>query len=270
MIIKHHSIQECCTVAVLKPSFETINTGCSAGVHSDWKCLLFLPFVWWLLFVVETWQCILGTVERLSQRHLSWIVDCGLYVIGSSMNGFGSSSSDMDLCLMLSHAEVWHECIYHLTVVFLFTLYYRHFLEHGKSHSKNKWNCFCLLKLQFLPIIYFANLQSSVLCGSMIEGGFRNRYATSSHVFCCSDQSETRGNGYSTYSLQASVQMSWVLSPFNMTSITLYQADIMIDSCHIVMWCYVGGTYDLERPVLWFATMNWFLLLVLFQGMKIV
>ncbi|KAK2193559.1 hypothetical protein NP493_10g07028 [Ridgeia piscesae] len=31
---------------------------------------------------------------------------CGLYVVGSSMNGFGSNSSDMDLCLMLCHSQI--------------------------------------------------------------------------------------------------------------------------------------------------------------------
>jgi len=52
--------------------------------------------------------------RRLNRWCMSWIVDCGLYVIGSSMNGFGSSSSDMDLCLMLSHAEV-RDMALHLT-----------------------------------------------------------------------------------------------------------------------------------------------------------
>ena len=32
--------------------------------------------------------------------------DCGLYVVGSSMSGFGTKSSDMDLCLMLSPHQV--------------------------------------------------------------------------------------------------------------------------------------------------------------------
>jgi poly(A) RNA polymerase GLD2 len=31
---------------------------------------------------------------------------CGLYIVGSSMNGLGSSSSDMDLCLMLSASDI--------------------------------------------------------------------------------------------------------------------------------------------------------------------
>ena len=31
---------------------------------------------------------------------------CGLYVVGSSMNGFGSHTSDMDLCLMLSYNDI--------------------------------------------------------------------------------------------------------------------------------------------------------------------
>lgn len=31
---------------------------------------------------------------------------CGLYIVGSSMNGMGSNSSDMDMCLMLTNHEV--------------------------------------------------------------------------------------------------------------------------------------------------------------------
>uniref|UniRef100_A0A0N5ATF7 PAP-associated domain-containing protein n=1 Tax=Syphacia muris TaxID=451379 RepID=A0A0N5ATF7_9BILA len=31
---------------------------------------------------------------------------CGLYVVGSSLNGFGSNSSDMDLCLMITDKEL--------------------------------------------------------------------------------------------------------------------------------------------------------------------
>ena len=36
----------------------------------------------------------------------SYIVDCGLYIVGSSMSGFGTKTSDMDLCLMLSPHQV--------------------------------------------------------------------------------------------------------------------------------------------------------------------
>ena len=60
--------------------------------------------------------------RRVNWRCLSWIADCGLYVIGSSMNGFGSSSSDMDLCLMLSHAEVTgftSHLMFTLTLIYL-------------------------------------------------------------------------------------------------------------------------------------------------------
>lgn len=32
--------------------------------------------------------------------------DSGLYVVGSSVNGFGSNESDMDMCLMLTNNEV--------------------------------------------------------------------------------------------------------------------------------------------------------------------
>uniref|UniRef100_A0A914RDC4 Polymerase nucleotidyl transferase domain-containing protein n=1 Tax=Parascaris equorum TaxID=6256 RepID=A0A914RDC4_PAREQ len=34
---------------------------------------------------------------------------CGLYVVGSSLNGFGNNSSDMDLCLMISHKDPFTE-----------------------------------------------------------------------------------------------------------------------------------------------------------------
>ena len=34
------------------------------------------------------------------------LTDCGLYIVGSSMSGFGTKTSDMDLCLMLSPYEV--------------------------------------------------------------------------------------------------------------------------------------------------------------------
>ena len=34
------------------------------------------------------------------------LVDCGLYVVGSSLNSFGTDNSDMDLCLMLCHNQV--------------------------------------------------------------------------------------------------------------------------------------------------------------------
>lgn len=31
---------------------------------------------------------------------------CGLYVVGSSLNGFGNNTSDMDLCLMITNKDV--------------------------------------------------------------------------------------------------------------------------------------------------------------------
>ena len=42
----------------------------------------------------------------MSEQVHFYLVDCGLYVVGSSMNGFGSRTSDMDMCLMLSQSEV--------------------------------------------------------------------------------------------------------------------------------------------------------------------
>lgn len=37
---------------------------------------------------------------------------CGLYVVGSSLNGFGSESSDMDLCLVITNGEVIYNNFY--------------------------------------------------------------------------------------------------------------------------------------------------------------
>jgi len=31
---------------------------------------------------------------------------CGLYIVGSSLNGFGTSRSDLDLCLMITQRDV--------------------------------------------------------------------------------------------------------------------------------------------------------------------
>lgn len=43
---------------------------------------------------------------KLIKAHL--FPRCGLYIVGSSMNGLGSSSSDMDLCLMITNEETCH------------------------------------------------------------------------------------------------------------------------------------------------------------------
>lgn len=31
---------------------------------------------------------------------------CGLYIVGSSLNGFGNDKSDMDICLVITNREV--------------------------------------------------------------------------------------------------------------------------------------------------------------------
>lgn len=33
-------------------------------------------------------------------------VDCGLYIVGSTMSGFGTMKSDMDMCLMITEDGV--------------------------------------------------------------------------------------------------------------------------------------------------------------------
>ena len=35
-----------------------------------------------------------------------YLNQCWLYIVGSSMSGFGGESSDMDLCLVISNHEV--------------------------------------------------------------------------------------------------------------------------------------------------------------------
>jgi len=37
---------------------------------------------------------------------LQTISVCGLYIVGSSLNGFGTNRSDMDLCLMVTNRDV--------------------------------------------------------------------------------------------------------------------------------------------------------------------
>lgn len=44
--------------------------------------------------------------ERLHNTLRAIFPQCGLYVVGSSLNGFGSDSSDADMCLMLTENEV--------------------------------------------------------------------------------------------------------------------------------------------------------------------
>ena len=36
----------------------------------------------------------------------SYLHQCGLYIVGSSVSGFGGESSDMDLCLVISSYEI--------------------------------------------------------------------------------------------------------------------------------------------------------------------
>ena len=33
-------------------------------------------------------------------------LDLGVYIVGSSANGFGTNDSDMDICVVVSHEEV--------------------------------------------------------------------------------------------------------------------------------------------------------------------
>lgn len=52
-----------------------------------------------------------GYGREVSAIYSIWIMTsliavCGLYVVGSSLNGFGNNSSDMDLCLMITNKDV--------------------------------------------------------------------------------------------------------------------------------------------------------------------
>lgn len=53
-----------------------------------------------LLEICESDVCVVQQCKRL------FLLDCGLYVTGSSVTGFGSRNSDMDICLMLTNTKV--------------------------------------------------------------------------------------------------------------------------------------------------------------------
>ena len=44
--------------------------------------------------------------DALYYRIAHYFPVCGLYIVGSSLNGFGNDKSDMDLCLMITNQEV--------------------------------------------------------------------------------------------------------------------------------------------------------------------
>lgn len=50
------------------------------------------------------------------------IVDCGLYIVGSTMSGFGTMKSDMDMCLMITEDGVCI-CILYLKHILLNSMY---------------------------------------------------------------------------------------------------------------------------------------------------
>lgn len=43
-------------------------------------------------------------------------IDLGVFIVGSSANGFGTNSSDVDICLMVSHEEVFNRFNYRFRV----------------------------------------------------------------------------------------------------------------------------------------------------------
>lgn len=43
-------------------------------------------------------------------------IDLGVFIVGSSANGFGTNSSDVDICLMVSHEEVLNEFNYRFRI----------------------------------------------------------------------------------------------------------------------------------------------------------
>lgn len=75
------------------------------------------------VFRVQLWTiiwCILATWFSYQLTYDSFTyADCGLYMVGSSTNGFGGHSSDMDLCLMLSHGEVSESSLAFLVILYV-------------------------------------------------------------------------------------------------------------------------------------------------------
>lgn len=63
-------------------------------------------------FQKSTEQTTASLCEKLYLRDLLYYTiaphfsGCGLYIVGSTLNGFGNSASDMDLCLMITPREV--------------------------------------------------------------------------------------------------------------------------------------------------------------------
>lgn len=57
-------------------------------------------------------QSMTSLSEKLHLRDLLYyaiaphFIGCGLYIVGSTLNGFGANSSDMDLCLMITPRDV--------------------------------------------------------------------------------------------------------------------------------------------------------------------
>ena len=80
-----------------------LSTSAKIGVFSP--CIL-CTYVWSGLVCEPSNLLIPSLIIQCRFCSVLSVSDCGLYVVGSSMNGFGSLHSDMDLCLMLSHCEV--------------------------------------------------------------------------------------------------------------------------------------------------------------------
>ena len=58
------------------------------------------------LSVSKAFGCVLTNPCMNDSFLLDVFPYCGLYVVGSSMNGFGGVKSDMDMCLMICQQEV--------------------------------------------------------------------------------------------------------------------------------------------------------------------
>lgn len=47
---------------------------------------------------------------------------CGLYIVGSSLNGFGNNKSDMDLCLMITNRDVSFIFVNKKSIIYIFVI----------------------------------------------------------------------------------------------------------------------------------------------------
>ncbi|VDM44080.1 unnamed protein product, partial [Toxocara canis] len=99
------------SVPSAKPPDDRCTLPSSAGVHFQVSMMDVLSEEIWHLHTTRM-QSEITLGRKLHLRDMLYcrvsqiFPMCGLYMVGSSLNGFGTNSSDMDLCLMISHREL--------------------------------------------------------------------------------------------------------------------------------------------------------------------